>query len=327
MRSPRFIATAVRKPSSGEGLGRIAIRSRPYASVSERFPFMRRAILRGVVTLLESMVQGMDALTYSANIAAAEEEEGKPLSKLAITASMVLAIVFGMGLFVALPHGLSAVITGLSADHPLFQTVDGVLKMGILLSYVYLISLKEDIRRVFEYHGAEHKSIYAFEAGLELTVENARKQPRLHPRCGTSFLLFLVLISIAVFSVVIPLLGLTQVTSVPILNHLIIVLAKIGLMLPVAGIAYEMIKVCAFRMDRPFYKALIAPGLALQRLTTREPSDDQLEVALASLKQVLSLEHGNKPGKVDPGQTAETEVSGLLEIRGAGLTAAQFPEL
>jgi uncharacterized protein YqhQ len=192
--------------------------------------------------------------------------------------------------------------------------------MSILLSYVYLIALMKDIHRVFQYHGAEHKSIYAFEAGDELTVENARKYTTLHPRCGTSFLLFLVLISIGVFSIVFPLFGLTQLSNNPIMSHVIMILIKMVLMLPVAGLAYEFIKACACRMNNPVFKAMIWPGMVLQKLTTREPDDQQLEVALASLRQVLKAEKESAAG-------TETEITFLHELKLVQATVAEFPEI
>ena len=179
-----------------------------------------------------------------------------------------------MGFFVVLPHYLTTVITsrpsiGLTAQSPLFHLIDGALKMILLLSYVYLIAMMKDIHRVFQYHGAEHKSIYTFEAGEELTVENARKHTTLHPRCGTSFLLFLVVISIIVFSIVFPVFHLTELSEKPILNNALMILIKMVLMLPVAGVAYEFIKMCACRMDNPIFRVMIWPGMILQKLTTR----------------------------------------------------------
>jgi uncharacterized protein YqhQ len=203
--------------------------------------------------------------------------------------------------------------------------------MLILLSYVYLISLMKDIHRVFQYHGAEHKSIYAFEAGEELTVENARRHTTLHPRCGTSFLLFLVVISIGVFSIIFPVFKLTQLSENVVVSHALMVLVKIVLMLPVAGLAYEFIKMCACRMDTPLFKAMIWPGMVLQNLTTREPTDEQLEVALASLRAVLRLEKGvPSPGQQEvaaPGADAhEFEIGGLADLGRVQATVTEFPE-
>jgi uncharacterized protein YqhQ len=314
MRSPHFVAVAVRKPNQ-----RIMIKNEPYSSLSKRVPILKKPILRGVATLLESMVQGVEALSYSAGVASETEEKGQELSGAAIAGSIAMAMVMGIGLFVALPHFLTALMA--SAQNPLFHLVDGILKMGILLSYVYLIALMKDIHRVFQYHGAEHKSIYAFEAGEDLTVENARRHSTLHPRCGTSFLLFLVLISIVVFSVVFPVFGLTQLSSVPFLNHLMMVGMKVVLMLPVAGLAYEFIKHCAFHMDSPIFRAMIWPGMVLQKLTTREPTDEQLEVALASLRQVLRAEKESAAKEKN-----EFEIAGLADIGLVAAAVAEFPE-
>ena len=334
MRSPHFIAVAVRKPNQ-----KILIRNQPYQSVATRFPIFKRPVLRGVVMLLESMFQGIDSLSFSANAAVAAEaaasEEGKPgaeaeeLSSWAMAGSIFTAIVLGMGLFVALPHFLTAVLTaksgsGITAQSPLFHLLDGALKMSILLTYVYLISMVKDIHRVFEYHGAEHKSIYAFEAGEELTVENARRHTTLHPRCGTSFLLFLVVISIVVFSIVFPLFHLTEFSANPVINHSLMILVKISLMMPVAGLAYEFIKACACRMDNPIFKAMIWPGMVLQKLTTREPSDEQLEVALASLRAVLRLEKG--VALQAEGTSGEFEIGALTDLGRVAATVSEFPE-
>jgi uncharacterized protein YqhQ len=321
MRSPRFIAVAVRKPDR-----RIVIFQKRYQSLGQKYPVLKKPILRGVVTLLESMVQGVDALSYSANIASDIENTGEEISPWAMAGSLFTAIVFGLGLFVALPHVLTVWITThfegeqITADSPIFHLMDGGLKMMILLTYVYLIGQMKDIHRVFQYHGAEHKSIYAFEAGRELTVENARKYSTLHPRCGTSFLLFLVLISIFVFSVIFPIFHLTDLAGNLVVNHLLMVLIKIVLMLPVAGLAYELIKACAFRMQNPFFRLLVWPGMVLQKLTTREPSDDQLEIALASLRQVLSLEKSVSP------YLDSVEITSLTELVPIQAEVAEFLE-
>lgn len=329
MRSPHFIAVAVRKANH-----KIVIRHNPYQGISSRYPIFKKPVLRGVVTLVESMVQGIDALSYAANIVAESESEGEEkLSSWAIAGSIGMAVLLGTGLFVALPHFLTAVITSapqinVTAQSPLFHLLDGTIKMLILLAYVYLIALMKDIHRVFQYHGAEHKSIYTFEAGEDLTVENARKYTTLHPRCGTSFLLFLVLISILVFSVIFPVFQLTELSQSPFLNHVLMVLVKVVLMLPVAGLAYEFIKACAFRMDHIFFRMLIWPGMVLQNLTTREPTDDQLEVALASLRQVLKLEkiqNKNSDSTLTSGQI-ETEISGLADLGPINALVDEFAE-
>lgn len=312
MRSPHYIAIAVRKPDQ-----KIIVRNQPYQGVAERIPLLKKPVLRGVVSLVESMLQGVHALGFSANIAADEDNQGEEVPRWAMVGSLAAALLGGLGLFVVLPHFLAASLA--SAQNPLFHLVDGILKLGILLSYVYFIAWMKDVSRVFQYHGAEHKSIYTFEAGEELTVENARKYTTLHPRCGTSFLFFLILISVLVFSVVFPAFGLTHFSSVPILNHLAMLAVKIVLMLPVAGLSYEFIKMCACRMDSVPFRMMIWPGMILQKLTTREPTDDQLEVALASLRQVLRLEKGQA-------DVAEHEISRLVELAMVPVTVAEFPE-
>lgn len=326
MRSPRFIAVAVRKPN-----GRIALKSKRYDGIATRFPFFRKPVLRGVVTLVESMVQGMQALSYSASLASlSESKDGKAepeLTNLAIAGSMAFAFALAMGLFVALPHFLSSLLA--SVDSPLFHAADGLIKMAILLTYVSLIGRMPDIRRVFQFHGAEHKSIFTFEAGQDLTVENARKFVTLHPRCGTSFLLFLIVISIAVFTFLFPVMGWTHFSETPILNHLAMVGIKIGLMLPVAGLAYEFIKACAGRLESPIARILMWPGLTLQYLTTREPDDSQLEVALVSLRKVLllekSLDESSGVGARDFPEE-ETEIGLVTDIQTVAASVAQFPE-
>ncbi len=328
MRSPHFIAVAIRKSNQ-----RIVIRNTPYVSIAQKFPFLKKPILRGVIMLVESMAQGVKALSFSANVAAVETTEGaqtEELSSWAIVGSIATAFVLGMGLFVALPHFLTALLTGrgtnpTTVNSPIFHLVDGFIKIGILLAYVYLIAMMKDIHRVFQYHGAEHKSIYAFEAGEELTVENARKHSSLHPRCGTSFLFFLVLISVFVFSAVFPFLGLAQFSKIAFVNHLLMVVVKIVLMFPVAGLSYEFIKACASRMGHPFFRALVWPGMVLQHLTTREPTDEQLEVALASLRQVLNLEK-SPSGEGVKVEESEIEIAQLSELGRVNANVDEFAE-
>jgi uncharacterized protein YqhQ len=326
MRSPHFIAIAVRKPDQ-----KIVIRNLKYKSITQRIPLLKKPMLRGIVTIVEAMLQGIEALSFSAQVAAEEDKETDgELSNWAIISSIAFAFALGMGLFVALPHFLTVLMTSnsflsLTAESPIFHLLDGLLKMLILISYVYLIALMKDIHRVFQYHGAEHKSIYAFEAGEELTVANARKHTTLHPRCGTSFLLFLVLISIIVFSVIFPTFGLTNLSSNSVMNHVLMVVLKILLMFPVAGLAYEFIKMCACRMNNPLFRAMIWPGMILQRLTTREPSDDQLEVALASLKQVLRLEKTPEDAE-ERNDESEITIGQLSELGRIQASVAEFPE-
>ena len=324
MRSPHFLAIAVRKPD-----GKILLKEQPWKGWADRFPLLKKPFIRGVVTLVESMVNGIEALTYSANVAVINDpqSDGKTeeLSGFAMFTSIFFAFVMGMALFVAAPHYLTVLVgkAGLfssGVQSPLFHLIDGFIKVLFLVSYVYLIALMKDVKRVFQYHGAEHKSIYAFESGEELTVENARRHSTLHPRCGTSFLLFLLIISILVFSVLFPLMNTASLHSNAIINHAMLVLIKIVLMMPVAGISYEFIRLSANHMGNPICKTLIFPGLILQKLTTREPTDDQLEIALASLKRVLLLE--KSPHAVSD---KELEFAGLAEISAVHATVTEFP--
>ncbi len=333
MRSPHFLAIALRKPD-----GKIILKEQRWKSISQKFPLLKKPFIRGVVGLIESMFNGIEALSFSANIAAKHDptnknnDEEKEISKLAMIGSIVFAFAMGMLLFVAAPHFITMLFGkwGLfdrGIDNPLFHAVDGVIKVLFLLIYIYSISLMKDVYRVFQYHGAEHKSIYSFEADEDLTVANARRHTTLHPRCGTSFLLFLLVISIVVFSAVFPLvtpsissfLGLAS--SSPIV-HIALVFVKIVLMMPVAGISYEFIKASSCRMQNPVFKALVYPGLLLQNLTTREPDDQQLEVALVSLRRVLFLEK-------NPDQLKENEfeIEAAQDIQSVVSNVSEFPEL
>lgn len=319
MRSPHFIATAVRTPH-----GMVKVRSSRFESVNVRFPILKKPVIRGIVMLIESMIHGIHALSFSATVVS-EEEQGEPISQWAIAGSMITAFALGMLLFVALPHVVTAMVTSpnylnISASSPAFHLIDGFLKMVILLTYVYAIGLMKDIHRVFQYHGAEHKSIYAFEMNEDLTVANAKLHTTLHPRCGTSFLLFLVLISVIAFSILFPILGLSTLSENKILNHFLMILAKIVLMLPVAGVAYEFIKACSIRMNRPFFRFLIWPGLTLQNLTTREPDEDQLEVALIALRQVLLLEK-------DEASLGDIEIASLGALLPVAANVSEYPEI
>lgn len=322
MRSPGFIAVAVRRPDK-----KIVIKGKPFKGIASKYPILAKPLLRGVVSLVESMGQGIQALGYSAEVAGVEEDANassdSKMTTLAIAGSMIAAFFMAMALFVALPHFATLLVTD-DMTSPEFHLIDGTVKLFVLLGYVSLIGMMKDIKRVFQYHGAEHKSIYAFESGEELTVENARKQSTLHPRCGTSFLLFLVLISVVVFSIVFPLLGLPKFSEYRILNQLVMVCIKMGLMFPVAGLSYEFIKFSACHMDKPIFRAFAWPGMMLQKLTTREPDDDQLEIALASLKYVLAAE---KAPATDSFRTArEITIQAPSELMPVAASVSEFAE-
>jgi len=316
MRSPHSFAIAVRRPT-----GEIVVKEDAWRSIWERATFLRKPFLRGAVVLAEALHNGVKALSFSANEQARYLEPvpgdgstgestgkptGAPLTSLAITGTLLVSAIFAIGLFAALPHFITwalgqaldnaALSSGTSVA---FQLVDGVVKLGILLTYLWGISKMKDIARVFQYHGAEHKSIYCYEAGLPLTVENARGFTTLHPRCGTSFLIIVLGVSILIFSSVFPFLPVVSETKW--LNQLFYVLVKIPLMFPVAGVAYEMTRLSARHGDHPLVKAFTWPGLMLQKITTKEPSDDQLEIALVALQKALWRERVWEAGRlVDP---------------------------
>jgi uncharacterized protein YqhQ len=287
MRTESALTVSVRKAD-----GTIKTKEEYITPLSQRYPFLKKPVLRGVVVLFESLAHGISALTFSAN-EAAEGETQETLSSWAMAATIIVSLALGVALFVVLPHFLTVLIgKGLAipmdVDTISFHIVDGIIKVSVFLLYIIGISLMPDIRRVFMYHGAEHKSIFAFEAGEELTVKNARKYSTLHPRCGTSFIIAVLLISIFIFAAVFPFIP--KFPGVPgLLRNLIYVLIKIPLLLPIAGISYEFIRLAGDRTDSRVIAALSLPGIWLQKLTTREPSDDQIEVALAALSRSVEL--------------------------------------
>lgn len=291
MRAPRAVAIAVRRPD-----GDIVVKKELAIPLSERFPVVKLPIIRGAVALFTSLIIGIKALNFSANEAMTEEEKDKEgvkegggeLSSWAMAGTMTVAFGFGICLFFLFPLYLTKLMTPVIGDNNIiFNLVDGVIRVIVFLAYIWLISRMEDIQRVFQYHGAEHKSIFAFEAGEELTIENVRRYSRLHPRCGTSFLLIVMLVSIAVFSLIPKLWPFYLKAG-----------SRIVLLPMIAGISYEFLKWSASHDNHPLVKMVIAPGLALQRLTTREPDDSQLEVAIRSMNEALELNAGYKDDRL-----------------------------
>jgi uncharacterized protein YqhQ len=288
MRAPRSVAIAVRRAN-----GEIVVKRDIVVPLSERFPVVKLPIVRGAVALFSSLITGIKALNFSANEAMVEEEgEGKKedLSSWAMAGTMAIAFGFGVLLFFILPLYVTKLLTQLSVisdNNIVFNLVDGVIRVAVFLLYIWSISRMKDIQRVFQYHGAEHKSIFAFEAGDELTVENVRGYSRLHPRCGTSFLLIVMLVSIVIFSLI-PKLWPFYMKAV----------TRVVLLPLIAGVSYEFLKWSAKNDHSPLVKMIIAPGLALQRLTTREPDDTQLEVAIRSMQEALEVNEGFKDDRL-----------------------------
>ncbi|MDA8234944.1 MAG: DUF1385 domain-containing protein [Clostridia bacterium] len=271
MRGPEDLAIAVRKPNQ-----EIIIEKKPVNSIVKKLPFLKWPLVRGVVALFESLIIGVKALSFSANQSLDEEEEELTTKELVLTIGAALGL--GVLLFVVAPAALNRLTANLVSNIYLWNLIEGTIRISIFLLYVVFISRMKDIQRVFQYHGAEHKVIHAFEAGDELTVANAQKRSALHPRCGTSFLLIVMVISIFTFSF----LGKQELW--------LRILSKLTLMPLVAGISYEVIKYSGCHADSPLMKVIIAPGLWLQRLTTREPDDSQVEVAIKALEAVLPEE-------------------------------------
>ena len=279
MRSPNFWGMAVRTPS-----GDMDLRAERFRSITRRSKLFRLPIIRGALSLGETLWLGMKALTISTNIALGEEQE---LSKKEIAGTLIFALVLGFGLFLVAPvlgtKGLGSLL-GSSIENPvLFNLVEGALRIVIFIAYLLGITLiSKDVKRFFAYHGAEHKAIKVYERGEELIPENARKLDTSHVRCGTSFVLYVLVLSILVFS----LLGVE--------GWLFMVLSRLIVIPLVAGIAFEFIMWSARHQENPVVRILVWPGLQLQRLTTREPTDDMVEVAMASLRKVLSMEEEAK---------------------------------
>jgi len=297
MRAPRSVAIAVRRAD-----GEIVVKKELVVPLSERFPIVKLPIIRGAVALFTSLIIGIKALNFSATEAMTEDEKeqesakskksgkegGSDLSSWAMAGTMAIAFGFGICLFFLFPLYLTKLMTPVIGDNNIvFNLVDGVIRVIVFLLYIWAISQMEDIQRVFQYHGAEHKSIFAFEAGDELSIENVRRYSRLHPRCGTSFLLIVMLVSIAVFSLIPKLWPFYLKAG-----------SRIVLLPMIAGISYEFLKWSAAHDNHPLVKMIITPGLALQRLTTREPDDSQLEVAIRAMNEALEVNAGFKDDRL-----------------------------
>jgi len=280
MRGVSTWAVAVRRQDDS-----IAIESFPLTSVLKKHRLLRLPVIRGAVALFESLGIGFKALGIAAN---AQLDEGeKELSGKAWTGTIVLAMALSIGLFFLLPAAL-ANISGAGEDNGIvFVVVEKVIRIAIFLGYLYLISRMKDLQRVFQYHGAEHKTISTYEAGLELTPENAQRFSRLHPRCGTSFLLIVMIVAIFVFA---PFGKLDW--------HWLLISRVVGIPI-VAGLAFDAIKWFGRNRARRWARVLMWPGLQLQRLTTREPDLAQLAVAIAALETVLAVETPESVAEAD----------------------------
>lgn len=286
IRSPERVATAVRRPD-----GDISVQAYPYISLVKRVRGFGLPIFRGVVTFAEMTVLGFRTLNYSASVAMPDEQANGWKDTVLDWLITSGALVAGLGLFLALPLAVASVF-GLT-NHPLaYNFVAGTVRAGILLGYLLILGRVPDLRRVFAYHGAEHKAVFAYEGGEDLTVDAARKYSRFHPRCGTSFLLIVVFVAIVAYAVIDAAFALWM-------DRAPMLIERIGthlLFLPVvAGASFEALKASGAYRNSAVVSALIAPGLWLQRLTTREPDDEQLEVAVAAARASLGLDSSFTP--------------------------------
>jgi uncharacterized protein YqhQ len=288
MRGVSTWAVAVRTPSPeqmagdrrlepGEAaLGPVKVQSFPLVSVLKRHRWLRWPVVRGVVALGESLQIGIKALNIAANAQSAEDDE--EISRATWIGTVTFALALAVGLFFLLPVGLTNLFRDQLPNSLVFVLVEKALRITIFLLYLWAVTRLKELRRVFEYHGAEHKTISCYEAGLPLTPENAKRFSRLHPRCGTSFMLIVMVVAVFVFA---PLgtpawywLFASRIVGIPL----------------VAGLAFEVIKWMGRNRTKRWARALMAPGLKLQLLTTREPDLDQLAVAIAALEAVLAVE-------------------------------------
>jgi uncharacterized protein YqhQ len=289
MRGVSTWAVAVRKPAPGQEPGEVPtgdidVVSEPLVSWVKKHRVYRLPVIRGVVALAESLTIGFKALGISANAQMGDEEE--EIGKGTWTGTVIFAVLFAVGLFFLLPATLAKLV-GNSDNGLAFVVVEKVIRISIFIGYLWLIARMKDLQRVFQYHGAEHKTISCYEAGLPLTPENAQQFSRLHPRCGTSFLLIVMIVAIFVFAPLgrpdWPILFGSRVIGIPI----------------VAGLAFELIKIFGKNRTKRWARILMWPGMQLQKLTTREPDLTQLAVAIAALEAVLAVENPKAASEED----------------------------
>lgn len=274
MRSPNWYSVAIRKQS-----GEVDVKLFPIISIVKKYPIAKAPLIRGIVALIENLILGFKTLVYSVDqMSIAEGGEEVKISGFQMTISIIIALILAIGIFFVLPTYLGKFVYKFISNVFLYNLIEGLIRFAILLLYVIFVSLLKDIRTLFEYHGAEHKTIHAYEAGDELTYENANKYSTLHMRCGTAFLMIVVFISILIFSI----LGEQTLTCR--------VIYRIVLIPLIIGISYEFIKLAGKYPESKILKIVSIPGLLFQKLTTRNPSEEQLEVAIVALEKVINRE-------------------------------------
>jgi uncharacterized protein YqhQ len=264
-------AIAVRQPDR-----KIVTREYDKPMLIKRFPVLGTPFIRGVCVLWDSMYMGIVALSWSAEVSS--QDTGEELKKKDIVGAILFALALAIGLFVLAPFLVAQLIPAIKEDPVSFALFEGIIRVAILVLYIWAVSRSKDVKRVFEYHGAEHKTVHAYEAGVELTVNEVRKYSRIHPRCGTSFLFITMIAAIIVLIIA------NSIWQVGFWQKLLIRILFIPV---IASISYEFLRFTAKHLDNPLFRALAWPGMLLQRLTTAEPDDDQLEVAIVSLKSAV----------------------------------------
>jgi len=297
MRSPKRIATAIRRAN-----GEIELKTEEFQSLIQRYKYLNLPILRGAITLIEVMVLGIKTLQWSADKAMADVkvEERKfnshdkkkkvGMSTASAIMTVIIALTVGISLFFILPLYLTTEIFSIEKDALLFNLITGIIRIIFFLLYVWGISFLKDVKRLFEYHGAEHKTIFAFEDKIFLSPENIQKYTTFHPRCGTSFLVIVMLSALIFFA----LLDTLIINWYGDINFFIRLITHIPFIPVVGGISYEALKASAKYSNSKIVRALIAPGLGLQRITTNPPDDQQIEVAVHALKAALGEEYKNE---------------------------------
>jgi len=270
IRSKKHVVICVRQPN-----GEISTKTEEINSLSERYKVLRLPLIRGLVALVESVYLGVKGLYFSANVSLEEEDEKIEPKEMAVT--FVLAIALAIILFSITPFFLTSLLTPFRGV--IFVMIEGIIRIAIFLLYLVIVTLIPDFRRILQYHGAEHTAINAHEAGVELNVKNAKEYSKLHPRCGTSFLLIVLIISILLFSVV------------PNQDYVTRLSYRIVLIPVISAISYETLKISDRYKNSIIMKALVTPGLGLQWLTTRKPDDDMIEVAIKAVQEVNKLSY------------------------------------
>ena len=287
MRVPGAYATAVRDPE-----GKVHVDKHDFISRVETSGFWKKPILRGMMALFESMKMGMKTLQWSVDIAMPEEAEKQP-GKLAHFFSTVFAIVLAISMFVVAPLGLTTWLLDIEREAVAFNIISGLFRISFFILYLLAISMMKDVKRLFRYHGAEHRVVFNFESGKDVNVDNAQSFSTYHPRCGTSFMFIVLLSAILVFAlidtIVIAIFG-----EITIFHRLAF---HLPLMPLVAGISYEIIKITARKDESLFFRSLRAPGLWLQRITTQPPEDDMVDVAITALQSAFGDKYNEMIGK------------------------------